>query len=764
MHTRGATLRIRGWLTGLIVFLLAPSLLFASLWFYNKFDKVGAIDRSMKGLQLIQALGPLVREKAVTGEIGEFPFRLRQEIIRFGGRKQAERLTSRFDVFINEPDVKTSLGYAQELSTAVSQLAKLDMAVSYESSTLSHLVNSLLFSVIIESSKMTDNASKLVKRPTINVWEKMLVPVQGGKFKVAADGAAQKTTEYLDSLTGSGAADLREAGQAFRAANFAFQSSGSKLLSSTIQADTGADINAAPVIEAHPALINTTFKLWQASVDYLNEDLQRQRSATMLDVVLAGLVGGLVITAAFAIAVALSRALAERTMQEFESLGFHDPLTGLPNRRALLNTIRALPEREAATRPGLILIDLRQFKKINDRFGDHSGDSLLREVAEQLSQQVAPQDFLCRTGGTEFTLLRPHVKVAARFEQFAQKLLQEIARDRNFDGSNVVIDANAGVFISRPNDPFTDNILTDAALALRSAKQKGPLKVDRFTPEMRAAFEENDAIAKELHKALENDEIVAWYQPQVNIETGEVVGAEALARWVLDGTVRYPGSFLPAAVETGFMEQIEATVRESALRLAVNLSGRTRHPIHLGLNVSASLLTNAKAVDALNLQVRKLGLDPSDISLEILEAVMIDEVTAAPIKENIARLSELGFFIELDDFGTGHSSISSLRDLKVDRVKIDRSFISGVDTNPGLQKFTSALISLAKSLDISVLAEGVETEGERDWLRENGCDVIQGFLISKAVPEDQLAALILKQNFVQPHSLAEKRLAVRGQA
>jgi len=755
-------LRIRGWLTGLIVFLLAPSLLFASLWFYNKFDKVSAIDRSLKGLHLVQALGPLVKEKAVTGEIAKFPQSLRQELIKFGGPKQAENLTLRFDVFINEPDVKTSLGYAQELSTAVSQLAKLDLAVSYESSTLSHLVNTLLFSVVIESSKMTDNARKLVKRPTINIWEKMLVPVQGGKFKVAADGAAQKTTEYLDSLTGRGAAELREAGKAFRAANFAFQSRGSKLLSSTIQADTGADIMAAPVIEAHPALIGTTFKLWQASLDYLNNDLQRQRSTTMLDVMLAGLVGGLVITVAFAIAVALSRALAQRTLQEFENLGFHDPLTGLPNRRALLNKIRALPQDATGMRSGLIVIDLRQFKKINDRFGDHSGDSLLREIAEQLSQQVEPEDFLCRTGGTEFTLLRPHVLATAPFEHFAQKLLQEIGKDRFFDDNKVAIDANAGVFINRSKDPITENVLTDAALALRSAKQKGSLKTDCFTSDMRTAFEENDEIAKQLQTALKNGEMVAWYQPQVNIHTGKVVGAEALARWIVDGTVRYPGSFLPAAVETGYMEQIEATVRERALQLAVNLSGKTHHPIHLGLNVSTSLLTNAKAVDALNLQVKMLGLEPSDISLEILEAVMIDEITATPIKENIARLSELGFFIELDDFGTGHSSISSLRDLKVDRVKIDRSFISGVDTNPGLQKFTSALINLAKSLDISVLAEGVETEGERDWLNENGCDVIQGFLISKAVPEAELAALILKQNFVQASSDSTPKLAAQA--
>lgn len=757
-------MRIRGWLTGLIIFLLAPSLLFASLWFYNKFDKVGAIDRSLDGLHLIEALGPLMQEKALTGSISEIPGTLRQRVISFGGTDHSAELTAHLDSFVKETQVPLALRQARMLSSSISQLAKLSSSSSFEASRLPHLINDTLPSVVIESSIMVSNARSIATRTEINVWDKMLIPVQGGQFKIAADGAARETAEFFDALEGDSADQLRQHAQTYRRANLAYQTEGSKLLSSTIKADRGADVIAAPVIAAQPELVNATFTLWQAALDHLFEDLQTLRAETLFAVALAGLVGGLVIIAAFAIAIALSRALADRTQHEFEQLGFHDPLTGLPNRRALLNTIRTLPDRDAQLRTGVVLIDLRQFKKVNDRFGNQNGDSILREVADNLSQRAEPEDFLCRTGGTEFTLLRPHVKATARFERFAHKLLQDIGKERVIEGHRTAIDANAGLFISRPNEPVTDNILIDAALALRSAKQKGPLKLDHFTPDMRTAFEENDEIAKQLQKALRDGEMVAWYQPQVNINTGEVVGAEALARWIVEGNVRYPGSFLPAAVEAGYMEAIEATVRERALELAVNLSGKTRHPIHLGLNVSASLLTNAKAVDALNLQVRKMGLEPSNISLEILEAVMIDEITAAPIKENIARLSELGFFIELDDFGTGHSSISSLRDLKVDRVKIDRSFISGVDANPGLQKFTSALINLAKSLDISVLAEGVETEGERNWLKENGCDVIQGFLISKAVPEDQLAAIILKQNFAPAASAPRQGLAAQARS
>ncbi|MEE4010771.1 phosphodiesterase [Roseibium sp. FZY0029] len=746
------------------MFLLAPSLVFASLWFHNKFDKVNSIDNSLAGLHLIEALGPLQQEKALTGKISSSPDLLRERLEELGGSERSADLMPLLDTLLEERSIPLALRQAQILSSKISQITRLSSASSFKTAKLPQLITDTLPTVVIQSAIMANNAKSISTWGEINVWDKMVIPVQGGQYKIAADGAARDTMEYFRDLTGAQAELLKEQAGVFRTTNVTFQNAGSKMLSSTITAEKGGDVMTGPVMDMQPALVNATFALWQSTVDYLLMDLQRQRSETLFAVSLAGLVGGLVIVAAFAIAIALSRALADKTQQEFESLGFHDPLTGLPNRRALLNTIRNLPPAEPGLRTGAILIDLREFKKVNDRFGDHNGDSLLRQVAEQLNQRAEPDDFLCRTGGTEFLLLRPRLKKAARFEQLAFTLLQEISTDRIIGNNRSAIEANAGIFISNPGDQISDHILTDAALALRAAKQKGPRKFGRFTPAMRTAFEESDQIAKELQDALKEGNIVAWFQPQVNIHTGEVVGAEALARWIDKDTVRYPGAFLPAAMEAGYMDDIEDAVRSHALTFAASLSGKTRSAIHLGLNVTAGLLTSAKAVDVLHKRVIDLGLKPAHVSLEILEAVMIDEATAAPIKQNIARLSQLGFFIELDDFGTGHSSISSLRDLNVDRVKIDRSFISGVDTNPALQKFTSALINLAKSLDISVLAEGVETVGERDWLRRNGCDVIQGFLISQAVPDTDLATMILQQNFKPKVSALDGNGLLRSQA
>ncbi len=382
-------MRIRGWLTGLIVFLLAPSLVFASLWFHNKFDKVNSIDNSLAGLHLIEALGPLLQEKALTGKISSTPDHLRERL--------------------EERSIPLALRQAQILASKISQITRLSSASSFETAKLPQLITDTLPTVVIRSAIMANNAKNISTWGEINVWDKMVIPVQGGQYKIAADGASRDTMEYFHDLTGAQAELLKKQAGVFRKTNVAFQNAGSKMLSSTITAEKGGDVMTRPVVNMQPALVNATFALWQSTVDYLLMDLQRQRSETLFAVSLAGLVGGLVIVAAFAIAIALSRALADKTQQEFESLGFHDPLTGLPNRRTLLNTIRNLPPAEPGLRTGAILIDLREFNKVNDRFGDHNGDSLLRQVAEQLNQHAEPDDFLCRTGGTEFLLFRPRL-------------------------------------------------------------------------------------------------------------------------------------------------------------------------------------------------------------------------------------------------------------------------------------------------------------------------------------------------------------------
>lgn len=742
-------MRIRSWLTGLIVFLLAPCLLFASLWFYEKFESVRKIERSQEGLRLISSLGVLMERKSISGETGKPPQDLETDLAAFGGPDLGDLFAEKFREFMSEGSPSKSLRNARQLTIAIGEFGGLTSSMPLEAIPLPHLLTDVLPLVVIESSRMRDNAVLLSSRETINVWDKMLIPVQGGQFKVAADGVSRETIDHLKDLSGPAAEILQQKSKRYREANVAFQAQGAKLLTSTINAHTGRDIQSAPVIEAQPKLVHATISLWQEILTYMDETLAARRAVTLQAVTWAGAAGFAIIVIAFGIGAALSRTLADRTQKEFEKLGFHDPLTGLPNRRALLKVLKAMPAYDGNRPAGLIVFDIHQFRKINHRHGDQSGDSILRAVAEDLTMLAEPEDYLSRTGGSEFVLFRPSVDNAIAFEKFAQQTVKRLCKDRRIDDQDAMLDVNAGLSLHKSSAPLNETFLTDATLALRAAKKKGPKELAIFTPDMRALFESNSQTAKELLPALQNGHIVPWFQPQVDIHTGEIVGAEALARWVDKETVRFPGAFLPAAEDAGYMELIETAVRDKVLALATTLNDQNTQNIHLGLNLSASVLGQENVADQIYQKITELGLTPSNFSLEILEAVMIDDSAALPVKENIAKLSDYGFFIELDDFGTGHSSISSLRDLQVDRVKIDRSFVSGVDTNPDLQKFTSALINLARSLDISILAEGVETEGERLWLQAHGCDVIQGFLISKAVPEDQFLKMITRQSHLR---------------
>jgi len=732
---------IRRWLTGIIVFLLAPSLLFATLWIKKSLDDVRAVDHGLAGLAMIRDLGPLMRHRIETGKplnvspVLDFP---RNDIF---SPEERQRILTAYAAFLKQTSRSASIRDARRIVRTITQTVELSSITRFETDELTELINDTLLTVIVEASEMVMAGTRAAEKAEINLWDKMSIPVQGGQFKFAADEADRVSSTHFGLLPDEKAQVLKQLAAAYRKANHTFQEAGASLLMSTIDATRGSDIVVSPAQEAVQGLLNSTLTLWEGSIDYLVMDLEDHRNATVISVYVAAAICALVILIAFGLAIMFGRAVANRTLEEFHKLGFHDPLTGLPNRRALKKTIDAIAHTADKGATGLIQIDLRHFKALNHQHGDHVGDAVLRSTAETLIKASGESDFVARTGGTEFMLLKRDVGSADRLCELAEILTAAIGREQDVLGHKLRLDSCIGISVTGPDQVPGEQLITDAGLATRSAKNKGSLSVCLFRPEMRDTFEKNAVIAKELQIALSEGSIVPWYQPQVSASTGALVGAEALVRWVdLKKGVRFPGSFLPAAIEAGYMDAIDQSVRHQAMRMTARLLQQSPIPFHIGLNMSASLLADPGCVDLLLEEVDGAGLTPSQVSIEILEAVMIDEFAAAPIRANVASLSDHGFRIELDDFGTGHSSISSLRDLHVDRVKIDRSFVSGIDTDPGLQKFTRALIQLARSLDISVLAEGVETESERQWLADNGCDVIQGFLISKAIPETDLLA------------------------
>lgn len=734
-------MNIRKWLTGIILLLLAPNILFATLWIKNSLNDVRAIDRGLTGLSMIRSLGPLVRLRIKTDGLlpaSQTPPFADLDIF---SSEEKNLVRTTYDAFIHEGFVGSAIGQIRTMVRTITQSSKLSSISSFETSPLTDLINNQLLTVIIEASEVAHGGERLAQKTAINMWDRMSVPVQSGQFKVSADDVSRLTITHFNLLSHDPNGKLLALGQRYRQANGLFQNADASLLMSIHKAATGADINLDRVRETLPDLLSATVDLWEGTIDYLAMDLEARRNATLLSVSIAAAIGILVILVAFGLATLFSRTIANRTLQEFHKLGFHDPLTGLPNRRALMKTIDAIAETSGEKTTGLILVDLRGFKAINHRYGDQVGDAALRVTADVLVKESKEGDFIARTGGSEFMLLRSDVSGTDELTQMAECLTATIGAEREIDGNKLRLESCAGISVTEPNSYPTEQLLTDATLAVRCAKSRGAAAVCIFKPEMRYTFEKHAEIAKDLRVALNQGQIIPWYQPQVSLKTGALIGAEALVRWVdLKKGVRFPRSFLPAAEEAGYMEAIDATVRQQALQMTARLMKQNPMPFHIGLNVSASLLADPACVDLLLAEVEVAGLEPSQVAIEILEAVMIDAFAAAPILSHVAALSNHGFFIELDDFGTGHSSISSLRDLRIDRVKIDRSFVIGVDTDPELQKFTSALIQLARSLDISVLAEGVETEGEKEWLAEKGCDAIQGFLISQAIPEQDLLA------------------------
>ncbi|WP_417671926.1 putative bifunctional diguanylate cyclase/phosphodiesterase [Roseibium sp.] len=734
-------MKIHRWLIAIVVLLMAPILLFATLWIRNTLDAVHADDRGLTGLHLLVQMEPHIRRAARPESRNEEFSELDPENALGLSPELHTKFLEDFKTLSTTNDVGAAARSARSMARTIVAAVDLPAIVDVNSAELAYLISDTLLSVVVEASAMVQTGNRIAMKGELNLWDKMAVTVQGGQFKVSADAVARVSNTYFPMLMSAEAAPLIAQGKAYREANGAYQTQGAALLTSTLKATRGDEVDYVPVSSAFPVLVQASLDLWRGTINYLAHDLKALRQANLVAVATASATGLLITLIALGMAIVVSRSLAVRTLQKFAQLGYHDPLTALPNRRALVKALKDMPVTRSRRRGGLLLLDIRRFKAINSRYGDQFGDQTLRVVARHLEQLAGEGDVVARTGGTEFILLRPRLRDQQELKDSAEKILRELGEEKTVYDQTVRLDACIGMSMTAPGENPSDQLLTDAALALRHAKRSGNNCISLFEPEMRSAFDQQTEMSKELQEALSQGKIVPWFQPQVCIKTGEIIGAEALVRWIdtPDG-VRFPGAFLGAAAEAGLMEPLDAAVRKKALAMTSHAIAAGQDTFHIGLNVSASMLMADDCVDRLMFEVEAAQIRPEQVSIEILEAVMIDEIASAPIMANVARLSELGFFIELDDFGTGHSSISSLRDLKVDRVKIDRSFVSGVDHNEELQQFTGTLIQLAKGLSISVLAEGVETEGERDWLADNGCDVIQGYLISKAVPEEDILA------------------------
>ena len=422
-----------------------------------------------------------------------------------------------------------------------------------------------------------------------------------------------------------------------------------------------------------------------------------------------------------------------------QHLAFHDVLTGLPNRALVedrLTQALALATRNDQ-RVALLLIDLDRFKAVNDTHGHHAGDELIIAVAQRLNRIVRASDTVGRIGGDEFIVVMPEVDNIGQVNSLAQRMIDELAQPFTLFGSDVWSGASIGLALAPKDGIDRLELMRKADIALYEAKSGGRGRFRQFERAMDESVQTRQTIAADLRTALQTRQgLEVWYQPLMDVGGQQMVGIEALLRWhhPTRGLIA-PGEFIAIAEETGLIIPLGEWV------LAEACTTQQRFPdLLVAVNVSPVQFRSTGFVDRVMAIVSQHGGDPKRLELEITEGVLIEDEREA--REIIVSLREAGFRIALDDFGTGYSSLNYLSTFPVDKIKIDRSFTQSLGVAENSVAIVESVVKLGHAMGLMVTAEGVETAGQMSALADAGCNQLQGYLFSQAVPADQLAALM----------------------
>ncbi|RDI22777.1 diguanylate cyclase/phosphodiesterase [Pseudacidovorax intermedius] len=413
-----------------------------------------------------------------------------------------------------------------------------------------------------------------------------------------------------------------------------------------------------------------------------------------------------------------------------------DPLTGLPT-RAFFDERLASARTGGVRKLAVLFVDLDGFKPVNDSFGHACGDKVLREVADRLRRVLRSGDTVARVGGDEFVALMEDVAHPADCSMVAGRILDELARPFTVGEPPVQISASIGMAMY-PDHARKGALVAHADAAMRAAKRAGGRQYAFFEPHMSTNAHEQLSLQTELRQALERGELVLHYQPKIDCRRRELAGVEALVRWnhPVRGTLG-PSTFIPVAERFGLIGQLGQWVIEEACRQMKDWA-RVGMPMRVAINLSAQQLHEADLVERIDAALRRHGVAASQLLCEITETVTMEDVNTT--QEVFGRLARIGVFIAIDDFGTGYSSLSYLRRLPARQLKIDRSFISDLETSADARAVVDAVVRLAHALGLRVVAEGVETAGQRDILVGMNCDELQGYFFARPMPADQLVA------------------------
>ncbi len=426
-----------------------------------------------------------------------------------------------------------------------------------------------------------------------------------------------------------------------------------------------------------------------------------------------------------------------------------DQLTGLPNRHFIIDHIKqALTRSQRFDRPmALLFLDLDNFKSINDSLGHSAGDALLRDAARRIRGVLRKQDTAARLGGDEFLVLLEDIRSPNEAERVAQRLVEEFLQLFEINGRRVHSTTSIGIAIYPGNGDTVEALMQSADTAMYKAKQLGRSGYQFFSEEMRAEAEEHMIIASHLSRALSNDEISLVYQPIVDISGGrrEIVGAEALVRWRSAELGRVaPDRFIPIAESLGLIQDIGQYVLDRACLEAARwpaLNGRKRF---VSVNVSSRQFRNGNLLAGVDEALEKSGLGTDALKLEITESLLIQD-SHDPLRI-LNALRERGIQLALDDFGTGYSSLSYLKKFPLQLLKIDRAFINDIGLDSNDEVLVSAIIAMANSLGLEVVAEGVETEQQLDFLRQREVKLLQGYHFSPPVPCEEFRDMLARES------------------
>jgi len=427
-------------------------------------------------------------------------------------------------------------------------------------------------------------------------------------------------------------------------------------------------------------------------------------------------------------------------------MAYHDVLTNLPNRILLLDRLRSAIELAARQgwQLGLMFMDLDRFKHINDSLGHGIGDQLLESVAQRLVSCARHSDTISRQGGDEFVVLLPFIEHAEDAAFCAQKMIAALDLPHHIGSHVLHISVSIGISIYPDDGRDAETLIKNADTAMYCAKENGRNKFKFFEADMNIRAVQRHSIEIHLRQALERQEFLLYYQPKVDLNSGLMVGVEALIRWQHpEHGLVLPSLFVPIAEECGLILAIDRWVLREACRQAQAWLQAGLPPITMAVNTSTIDFHDEHFLETIHLTLKETGLDPCFLELELTESVLMQDAAFTNIL--LEALSDLGVKLAIDDFGTGYSSLSYLRQFPIDTLKIDQSFVNKMIHNPDDASIVSAIISLGKTLKLHVIAEGVETPEQLKFLQTQDCDAVQGYYLGRPMRPEALACQLEKR-------------------